>query len=94
MPKVRKIEDRFSNLPALRITERKGREEGKRRKSPSIRIRCGCCTESVVINYDSGRPFPIDGTLEINGVLASITQWREVLLPLLAFDVKVAAHRP
>jgi hypothetical protein len=43
---------------------------------PRYLIKCGCCDEQVEIYYDAQ-------TLEINGVMASIENWREVLLPLL-----------
>jgi hypothetical protein len=39
-------------------------------------IKCGDCDESVEIYHD-------DTTLEINGVIGSIQNWREALLPLL-----------
>lgn len=42
----------------------------------SVRIKCGCCPQEVVVCYD-------DQTLEINGVIASIGEWRRVLGPLL-----------
>jgi hypothetical protein len=49
-----------------------------KRKSPRLRIKCGCCDEQVVIYHDR------DGKdLEINGVIGSVENWREILLPLL-----------
>lgn len=39
-------------------------------------LKCGCCDENVEIYYSKD-------TLEINGVIGSIENWREVLLPLL-----------
>jgi hypothetical protein len=56
----------------LRIFHRAAR--GK--KSPRYLIKCGCCDQSVEIDYDAD-------TLEINGVNGSIENWREILLPLL-----------
>ncbi len=56
----------------LRVFERKGR--GK--LNPRRLIKCGCCEQRLEIYYD-------DEGLEINGVCASIEEWREVLLPLL-----------
>jgi len=57
----------------LRVYHRSGR--GKR--GPRYLVKCGCCDESLEIYYG-------DGTLEVNGVLGSVQDWREVLLPLLA----------
>lgn len=47
------------------------------KKLASVRIKCGCCTEQVIICHDAQ-------TLEINGVIASIEEWNRVLGPLLA----------
>lgn len=50
------------------------------KKGTHLRIKCGCCDQKVVIHYGLDE----DGdTLEINGVLGSVENWREVLLPLL-----------
>lgn len=57
----------------LRISHRKQR--GK--KDPSYVIKCGCCAQKVAIYYDTD-----DESLEINGVLASVKEWRKVLSPL------------
>jgi hypothetical protein len=57
---------------ALRVYHKK--QSGKR--GPRYKIKCGCCDEQLEIYYDTE-------TLEINGVLASVENWREVLLPLL-----------
>ena len=57
---------------ALRLYRRRGR--GK--YVPRLLIKCGCCDEQVEIYHDSN-------TLEINGVIAPLENWREVLLPLL-----------
>ena len=45
-------------------------------KSARLRIKCGCCDQAVDIYYDQ------DG-LEINGVHASLAEWKKILLPLL-----------
>lgn len=50
------------------------RKPGK--KLASVRIKCGCCPQEVVVCFD-------DQTLEINGVIASIGEWNRVLGPLL-----------
>lgn len=46
------------------------------RKSARFLVKCGCCDESVEIYYGGG-------TLEIGGVMASVEEWRKLLLPLL-----------
>ena len=54
------------------------------KRDPRFLIKCGCCDEKVEIYYGGS-------TLEINGVMASIKNWREVLLPLL--DMPAGARR-
>ena len=46
------------------------------KKTARLRIKCGCCNETVDLFYDQ------DG-LEINGVHASLVEWKKILLPLL-----------
>ncbi|HEY7428124.1 MAG TPA: hypothetical protein VH682_28080 [Gemmataceae bacterium] len=46
---------------------------------PRYLFKCGCCDQQVEIYY-------ANDSLEINGVIASIENWREVLLPLLYPD--------
>ena len=46
------------------------------RRDPRYLIKCGCCDQRLEIYYGGD-------TLEINGVLGSIKNWREILLPLL-----------
>lgn len=67
------VQDRTDGkeLP-FRITHRKWRGS----KAPSIRIKCGCCTEVVVIHLFTDH-------IEIGNVYGSIDQWRKVLLPIL-----------
>jgi hypothetical protein len=48
-------------------------------KMASVRIKCGCCSEQTVIYYDHD-------LLEINGVVASLEEWKRVLGPLLFPD--------
>ena len=48
------------------------------RRSPALNIKCGCCDNSLVIYYDESH-----ADLEINGVYSSVSEWRQVLLPLL-----------
>jgi hypothetical protein len=65
---------RADGYSALCVYNRKAR--GK--KSPRLLIKCGDCDNKFEIYYDS------DGEdLEIAGVLASVENWREILLPLL-----------
>ena len=56
----------------LRVYHRKS----IRKQDPRYLIKCGCCDEKVEIYYGGS-------TLEINGVLGSVEDWREILLPLL-----------
>lgn len=84
MPKIERVEDSTGAGNPLRLTRRKGQRNGRRCKSPSIRVKCGCCDEAVVICFDdepTGNP-SVD-TLEINGVMGTVNQWKKVLLPLL-----------
>ena len=57
---------------ALRVFHQNAR--GK--QMPRYLLKCGCCEQKVEIHYD-------EDSLEINGVFASVENWREVLLPLL-----------
>lgn len=52
-------------------------KKGKGRQEPRYLVKCGCCDQSVEIFYGP------DG-LEINGVNASIVEWRRILGPLLS----------
>ena len=56
----------------LRVFHRKA--EGRR--DPRYLIKCGCCEERLEIYYGGD-------TLEVNGVMGSVKNWREILLPLL-----------
>ncbi len=51
-------------------------QQRRGKKLPIHTFKCGCCDENLKVCYDTG-------DLEINGVNASIENWREVLLPLL-----------
>ncbi len=77
MPKITHIGTEFDATLPLRVTHRKGGEK----KLPSIRVKCGCCSEALEIYYDSSIPVyrdPYTETLEINGVNATISQWIEI----------------
>ena len=63
-------------LGKLRVWNNKG----DKKNSPKQTIKCGCCDESLEIFYDFNSEY---GILEINGVAAPKSEWREILLPLL-----------
>ncbi len=73
-PNRKLCQTRPDGYAALRVYHRKAL--GK--NSPRLLIRCGDCSNKLEIHYD-----PEGGDLEIGGVLASTTNWREILLPLL-----------
>lgn len=54
------------------------RRKARGRKSARLLIKCGDCNQKFEIHYG-----PEGDDLEIAGVLASIENWREILLPLL-----------
>ena len=71
----KRFQRRADGYAALRVYHRKGR--GK--KSPRLLIKCGDCDNALEIYHDP--KFPED--VEIGGVLGSVENWREILLPLL-----------
>lgn len=66
-------------LNKLRIYYKKG----TKRQSPRYLIKCGDCNNSIEIYYEDGKVSYREKSLEINGVMASIEEWRKILLPLL-----------
>ena len=82
-PNRKLLQSRADGYSALRVFARKGR--GKR--SPRLLIKCGDCHEKFEIYYG-----PEGEDLEIAGVLASVENWRKILLPLL--KVCSAMSRP
>ena len=58
--------------PQIRLWHRKG----NKKKRPCYHLKCGDCDKILDIYYGGGG-------LEINGVIGSIKDWREILLPLL-----------
>lgn len=75
MPKVIKVGSELDSPLPLRVYRRKKR--GK--KDPSLLIKCGDCEESIVIFYsDEPTGDPRIDTLEINGVMATVSQWGEL----------------
>lgn len=85
MPKITRIIDGEGGVLPLRITHRKSHNLSEcKTESPSIRVKCGCCPEAVVIFFDNDPTGDIHiDSLEIGGVSATIDQWRQVFLPLL-----------
>ncbi len=57
-----------------------------KRMMARMRIKCGCCDQQVDI-------FHLENVLEINGVIGTVENWREILLPLLERKPP-AAKRP
>ena len=49
-------------------------KQGKR--DPRFLLKCGCCDGKLEVYYG-------EDSLEINGVMGSVENWRELLLPLL-----------
>jgi hypothetical protein len=68
----RMLSTRADGSDAIRVSHRK--PVGT--KSARYLLKCGCCDERLEVYYD-------EEELEINGVLGSIENWREILLPLL-----------
>ena len=78
MPKITKIHDSLNRdtFPYQRRTDR---------KNGSFRIRCAChtdCGRAIVIC--PGEPGRINDTVEIEGVVGSVDQWRQTFGPLLS----------
>ena len=48
----------------------------KGKRDPRFLFKCGCCDEKVEVYYGGD-------SLEINGVIGSVENWRTLLLPLL-----------
>jgi len=67
-------QNRGDGYPVPRVYRRKAR--GK--KSARLLIKCGDCDKKFEIHYG-----PDGDDLEIAGVLASVENWRTILLPLL-----------
>lgn len=57
----------------------------KGKKDPRFLFKCGCCDGKLEVYY-SGE------SLEINDVMGSVENWRELLLPLL--NVKLTGQGP
>jgi hypothetical protein len=68
----RMYQSREDGCSALRVFDRASHGM----KMPRRLVKCGDCDAAVEIYYD-------ETSLEINGVMGSIENWREILLPLL-----------
>ena len=90
MANSERIKDSADRALPLRVWRRRGRARGSRRvESPSIRVKCGCCDEAVVIYFDEEKTGDASSdTLEINGVSGTVDQWKKVFLPLLGIHGK------
>lgn len=83
MPRAELVNDEEARGNPLRVWRRRA----SRREAARIRVKCGCCDEYLDINPDdlvTGDP-SLD-TLEINGVMGTVGQWRKILLPLLGVE--------
>lgn len=78
----RKLRDGY---PVPRVYHRKAHG----RKSARLLIKCGDCPNKFEIYYG-----PEGDDLEIAGVLASIENWRKILLPLLKRTSRKRQYRP
>ena len=88
MAKMQRIKDTASQgCSPLRVWKRRGRVRGNHLVDSRIRVKCGCCDEAVEIHFseEPARDQSCD-TLEINGVIGTIDQWKQVFLPLLGLD--------
>ncbi len=57
----------------------------KGKKDPRFLFKCGCCEAKLEVYYGGE-------SLEINGVMGSVENWRELLLPLL--NMKLTGQEP
>ena len=76
-PNRKLLQKRADGYSALRVYHRKG--VGKR--SPRLLIKCGDCDNALEIYHDPKHAEDI----EIGGVLGSVENWREILLPILSY---------
>ena len=56
-----------------------------RKRDPRFLLKCGCCENRFEIYYGGD-------SLEIGGVMGSVENWRELLLPLL--NMKLPGQKP
>jgi hypothetical protein len=74
------LQKRAEGTWQLRVYHRKR----VRKRDPRYLVKCGCCDEALEIYYGGG-------TLEINGVMGSVEDWGEILLPLLRVERNASA---
>ena len=55
------------------------------KKDPRFLLKCGCCENKFEVYYGGA-------SLEIAGVMGSVENWRELLLPML--DMKLPGQEP
>ena len=55
------------------------------KKDPRFLLKCGCCENKFEVYYGGD-------SLEISGVMGSVENWRELLLPLL--NMKLPGQEP
>ena len=55
----------------------------KGKRDPRFLFKCGCCDQKLEVYYGGD-------SLEISGVMGSVENWRELLLPLL--DMKLSGQ--
>ncbi len=55
------------------------------KKDPRFLFKCGCCNGKLEVYYGGD-------SLEINGVMGSVENWRELFLPLL--NMKLPSQEP
>ena len=72
---------RSDGYNAVRVSHRS--RVGK--KDPRFLLKCGCCENKFEVYYGGD-------SLEIGGVMGSVENWRELLLPLL--DMKLPGQEP
>ena len=58
--------------------------DAKGKRDPRFLFKCGCCDNKLEVYYGGD-------SLEINGVMGSIENWRELLVPLL--EMKLPGQR-
>jgi len=90
MPKTEHVTGSKENSHSLRVK----RYPASKKKSPRIRVKCGCCKETLVIcPEDASSGNPDADLLEIGGVMAAVDQWRKILLPLLSIETRFRVYR-
>jgi hypothetical protein len=72
---------RADGYNAVRVFHR--RRAGK--EDPRFLLKCGCCENNLEVYYGGD-------SLEIGGIMGSVENWRELLLPLL--NMRLPGQRP